>query len=105
MTRDSDRPHRQPVSGTIQYRRVTATAVDEARLIVASGELALRHAAEIAHTAQEEKSAAVFAPPPRPAPLKVELLSYAVSASVAAIVIAAVLFVAGSRGGVVPLLH
>jgi hypothetical protein len=88
-----------------RQRHLARAAADEARLIMVSGELGLRHAADLTHAAAEKKPQAIFTHAAREVPLRVELLSYAASMVAAAALIAVALLVIGSRGGVMPLLH
>lgn len=106
MAHDTNTGWRRIVAQIAQQRRLADAAADEARLIVASGELGLRHAADItqASPAPDKRRSATFAQY-RSVRLLPEILSYAMSATAAAALIAAVLLIVGSRGGVVPLLH
>ena len=69
--------------------RMARAAAREARLIVSSSELGLRHAADLTHPATDPVE---FFTAARPVSLRRELISYALSTLVAALILAAILF-------------
>lgn len=91
-------------SSTPRKRRVANAAAEEARLIVSSGELGLRHAAELTHPTAEQKPTEecrelTLAPVHRQPSLLRDALSYLASIIVAALLLAALMLFVLPRGG------
>lgn len=78
-------------AGRSRKQRASRAAAEEARLIVASGELGLRHAAELARPGAERPERIRLEPSPaaRPPSLLRDALSYLASIIVAALLLAA----------------